>query len=73
MEWLGGNTELDNGKVIKYKINFVDRFKFMSSSLSNLLDNLSEIVNNDKCTDCKSCQDYISGKDDQLIFKCPKM
>ena len=26
----------------------------------------------DKCTDCKFCNDYMSIKDDQLIFKCPK-
>ena len=32
----------------------------MSSSLSNLVDNLSEGLHNDKCTDCKSCLDYMS-------------
>ena len=41
----------------------------MSSSLSNPVDNLSESVHSDKCTDCKSCLDHISIKDDQLIFK----
>ena len=44
----------------------------MASSLSNLVDNLSERVHNDKCADCKSCLDYTSVKNDQLIFKCPK-
>ena len=44
----------------------------MSSSLSNLVYNLSERVHGDKCTDCKSCLNYIAVKDDQLIFKCPK-
>ena len=39
----------------------------MSSSLSSLVDNLSERLYNDKCTDCKSCLDYMSVKDDQLI------
>ena len=42
----------------------------MSSSLSNLVDNLSEGRHNDNCTDCKSCLDYIEFKDDQLIFRC---
>ena len=42
----------------------------MSSSLSNLVDNLSEGLHSDKCTDCKSCLDYISIKDTQLIFRC---
>ena len=64
-ECLGENTEkyitfsvpikkeLDNGKSITYKIKFIDSFKFMSSSLSNLVDNLSEARHCDKCTDCK--------------------
>ena len=43
----------------------------MSSSLSSFVDNLSEGLHSDKSTDCKSCLDYISIKDNQLIFKCP--
>ena len=42
----------------------------MSHSLSNLVDNLYEGLHSDKCTDCKSCLDYMSVKDDQLIFRC---
>ena len=42
----------------------------MSSSLSNLANNLSEGFHTDKCTDCKSCLDYMSIKDNQLIFRC---
>ena len=42
----------------------------MSSSLSNLVDNLSEGLHNDRCIDCKSCLDYITTKDEQLIFRC---
>ena len=37
----------------------------MSSSLSNLADNLSEALPIDECIDCKSCLDYMSVKDDQ--------
>ena len=44
----------------------------MSSSLSNVVDNLSEGFRNDKCKPCKSCHEYISVKHNQLIFKCPK-
>ena len=65
-------NELDNSKRITYKLKFIDSFRFMSSSLSNLVDNLSESVHSDKCTDSKSCLDYMSVKDDQLIFKCSK-
>ena len=64
--------ELDNGKTIKHKIKFVDSFRFISSSLSNLVDNLAEGLHNYKCTDCKSCPEYISTKDKLLIFKCLK-
>ena len=30
-------TELDNGKTITYKLKFIDSFRFMSTSSSNLL------------------------------------
>ena len=56
--------------IISYKIMFVDSFKFMSSSLSNLVDNLSEGFHNDRCIACKSCLDYMTTKDEQLIFRC---
>ena len=55
---------------IKYKIKFIDSYRFMSTSLSNLLNNLSEGVHNNKCTDCKSFLDYMATKDEQLIFRC---
>ena len=42
----------------------------MSSSLSNLLGNLSEGLHCDKCIECKSYLDYMITKDDQLTFKC---
>ena len=42
----------------------------MSTSLSNLLSNLSEGLHNDRCIDCKSCLDYMTTKDEQLIFRC---
>ena len=42
----------------------------MSSSLSNLVDNLYEGLHCDKYIDCKSCLDYMSVEDDQLIFRC---
>ena len=35
--------ELDNGKAITYKLKFIDSFRFTSTLLSGLFDNLSEI------------------------------
>ena len=42
----------------------------MSSSLSNLVDYLSEGLYSDKCINCKSYLDYMTTKDEQLIFRC---
>ena len=45
-----------NGKIVKisYKIKFIDSYRFMSTSLSKPIDNLSEGLHNGKCKDCKS-------------------
>ena len=63
-------TNIDKIMKISYKIKFNDGFRFISSSLSNLSDNLSEGLHGDKCTDCKSCLDYMTTKDEKLIFRC---
>ena len=55
---------------ISCKIKFIDSFRFMSSSLSSLGDNLSEGLHSNNCTDCKYCLDYMITKHKQLIFRC---
>ena len=35
----------DNGKTTYYKLKFIDSYRFMQDSLSNLVDNLSGIYN----------------------------
>ena len=83
-EFLGENTEkyitfsvpikkkIENKDLeITYKIKFIDSYRFMSSSLSKLVDNLSEGIHNNKCLDCNSCLDYVRiAKNEKLLLKC---
>ena len=46
--------ELDNRKTIAHKLRFIDSSRFMSTSLSSLVDNVSEICSR-KCKD-KNCK-----------------
>ena len=48
--------ECKNGKIITYKLKFIDSFRFMSTSLSELVDNTSGIF---KSIECKSCIEKI--------------
>ena len=81
-ECLGENTEKyitfsapfkkehDNGKTTTYKLKFIDSCRFMQSSLSNLVDNLSEIHNKgskNKFTDSmRSMTDSLSQSIDKV-------
>ena len=83
-EYLGENTEkyitfsvpikkkIENKDLeITYKIKFIDSYRFISSSLSKLVDNLSEGIHNNKCDDCNSCLDYVRiTKNEKLLLKC---
>ena len=86
-ECLGENTEkyitfsvpikkkIENKDLeITYQIKFIDSYRFMSSSLLKLVDNLSEGINNNKCSDCESNLDYIEikikKKKEKLLLKC---
>ena len=53
---------------ITYKIKFIDSYRFMATSLSKLVDNLTEDIYGDKCVDCKPDLSYIKVIDEALIF-----
>ena len=55
---------------ITYKIKFIDSFRFMATSLSRLVDSLTEGIHSDKCIKCKSNLCYMKVMDETLIFRC---
>ena len=68
------NKELDNGKTITYKLKFIDSFRFMSTSLSSLVDNLSEIYKKEYegCEEkekIKSVCNFIGLKNNKLNYE----
>ena len=66
-------TELYNGKTITYKLKIIDSFRFMSTSLSKLVDNLSESYSK-KCRNknCKSEYKFKVIKNNKLSYNCKK-
>ena len=64
--------ESNEDDTIIYIIKFIDSFRFMSTSLSTLVDNLSnKIIENGKCASCKSYLEFIKiRKGGTLIFEC---
>ena len=82
-ECLGENTEkyitfsvpikkrIENKDMeITYKIKLIDSFRFMATSFSKLVDNLTEGIHSDKCINCKSDISYMKVIDETLIFRC---
>ena len=67
--------EKNDGKFITYKLKFIVSFRFTNGSLSDLVDNLSE-MNKQECTKCKERKNlpidckHISYASNRLIYKC---
>ena len=55
---------------ISYKIKFIYSARCMGTSLSNLLDNITESIHKNKCKDCDFFLDYESVKGSLTKYKC---
>ena len=67
--------ENDNGKIITCKLKYIDSYRFMSTSLSNLVDNLSVIFDKEckKCMERKKIRlncEFNGFKNGRLNYKC---
>ena len=55
---------------ITYRLKFIHSFRFLSTSLSKLVDNLTDGVHNDKCVNCKSNLCFVRTINETLLFEC---
>ena len=62
------NVGNESIQAISYKIKFIDSARFMSNSLSNLVDNLAEGIHEIKCKYYDCFLEHQSFKDD--LIKC---
>ena len=68
-------NKYDDGKTITYKLRFIECFRFMVTSLTELVDNMSKIFNSIKWKSwtennrCEECKKLIEG----LIKKFPSI
>ena len=68
--------ELNNGKTVTNKLKFINSYRFMQTSLSELVDNTSGIFKSEECISCierkkinsECC--FVGLKDKRLIYKC---
>ena len=62
--------KIENKDIEILKIKFLDSLRFVATSLSKLVDNLTEDIHGDKCVDCNLDLSYMKLIDEALIFRC---
>ena len=65
----------DNGKTIAYKLRIIDSFRFMPTSLSEPVDNMSENITSIECKSCAEnnrCKEMqkINRKINEKVLRC---
>ena len=68
-----GITKIDGNEsveTIQYKNKFIDSMRSMATSLSKLVDNLTEGIHKIKCKDCGCFLEYENVKDNLIKYKC---
>ena len=68
--------ECDDAKKITHRLRFIDSFRFISTSLSKLVDNMSGIFNSIECKLCiekikiySECY-FVGLRNNRLIYRC---
>ena len=51
-------------------LKFIDSARFMATSLSNIVDNLTDGIHKIKCKDCNIFLQFESAEDNSIKYKC---
>ena len=55
---------------MSYKIKYIDSVRFMASSPSSLVDNITEGIHKIKCKDCDYFLEHERVKENSIIYTC---
>ena len=61
--------DINNYRLITYRLKFIDSFRLFASSLSNLVNNLVDQLYS-KCSHCNNLLHYMLFKNNQIVFRC---
>ena len=58
----------ESAETVSYKIKFIDSMRFIGTSLSKLVDNLTEGIHKIKCKDCGCLLEFENVKDNSIKY-----